>query len=225
MKALPFVSVVVPTYNRAEPLSRCLQSLLKQTYPQERRSIVVVDDGGVVDLDSLVARLDGSDHITVLRQDNSGPAAVRNRGAREATGEFLAFTDDDCRPRPDWLANLVDTLVLDPDAMVGGAVVNGLTDSPLAQASQDLVSFLYDYFPDARALRPFLTTNNVAVHRKTFLEMGGFDESCGGTTLTGRRRVRPAVRSNYGSRLGDRIQPELVTDLGRHLGVADNHRR
>ena len=172
----PSVSVVVPTYNRAETLSRCLEGLGEQIYPPDRFEIIVVDDGGTVDLDPVIAGVDGGVRIEVLRQENGGPATARNRGAREATGEFLAFTDDDCRPRPDWLATLVQALAQHPEALVGGRVVNGLTDNLLAQASQDLVSFLYDYFPTARSLRPFLTTNNVGAHRTRFLELGGFDE-------------------------------------------------
>ncbi|MFM7142900.1 MAG: glycosyltransferase family A protein, partial [Alphaproteobacteria bacterium] len=59
-------------------------------------------------LDRLAERLDGRLHVRLLRQERSGPAAARNRGVREAHGEFVAFTDDDCRPDPQWLATLVD---------------------------------------------------------------------------------------------------------------------
>ncbi len=174
---LPLVSVVVPTYNRAEALTRCLQGLLEQTYPHELIEIIVVDDGGTVDPAPVVARFDGFRRIAVLRQRNGGPASARNRGAREATSEFLAFTDDDCRPRRDWIMRLIETIARRPEAMVGGRVANGLVGNAFAQASQDLVSFLYEYFPRARALRPFFTTNNIAVHRETFLRMGGFDRT------------------------------------------------
>ena len=65
-----------------------------------------------------------------------------------------------------------------PAALVGGQTLNALASNFYAQASQDLVDFLYDYFPRAVSpLRPFLTSNNIAVERKRFLELGGFDAS------------------------------------------------
>jgi len=117
----------------------------------------------------------GGVDLVVVHQQNQGPATARNRGAREAGGEILAFTDDDCRPRPDWLRRLVATLVEEPAAMAGGRVANGLTGNLWAQASQDLISYLYQAFSTSTSLRPFFTTNNVAIRRDPFLAIGGFD--------------------------------------------------
>ena len=60
--------------------------------------------------------------------------------------------------------------------MVGGWTVNGLTTNLWAQASQDLIGFLYESFATSRSLRPFMTTNNLAVRRDRFLGIGGFDD-------------------------------------------------
>ena len=99
-----------------------------------------------------------------------------------ASGEIIAFTDDDCRPRPDWLRHLVSAISVEPSALVGGRTLNGLHTNPFAAASQDLVNFLYDCFFDAgtprvRAIPPFITANNMAVGRERFLDLGGFDET------------------------------------------------
>ncbi len=174
----PTVSVVVPTFRRPGPLGRCLQSLAQLDYPRERLEVIVVDDGGH-DLSSaaLAGFAPGVGVRLLVQPANSGPAAARNRGAREASGTLVAFTDDDCRPRPAWLFDLATAVEEEPSALVGGRVDNALGQNPFAVASQDLVSYLIGYFPKARSLRPFFTSNNMACRREAFLRLGGFDES------------------------------------------------
>jgi GT2 family glycosyltransferase len=171
----PLISVVVPTHQRPNELRRCLRALTTQELSREHYEVIVIDDGSdpavtivedqIRDLDPLLAH-----------QANLGPAAARNHGARLARGRWLAFTDDDCAPWPSWLCNLLSRLEQNEAALVGGQTLNAL-DNVFAQTSQDLVDFLYDYFPRAVSLRPFLTSNNFAVDRKRFLELGGFDAS------------------------------------------------
>jgi glycosyltransferase involved in cell wall biosynthesis len=170
------VSVVVPTYRRPASLRRCLEGLFRVDYPPDRLEIVVVDDGGGI-APGLRAGLPPEPVLRFATQENRGPASARNRGARLAEGQVVAFTDDDCRPQPAWLAALVAGLVEEPAALVGGGVVNALPDNICAQASQDLVAFLYEYFPRGRALLPFFTSNNIACRREALLHLGGFDET------------------------------------------------
>jgi glycosyltransferase involved in cell wall biosynthesis len=176
MADVPLISVVVPTHQRPNALRRCLCALTEQELPGEHYEVIVIDDGSnpavTVDKD-LVRSLDP----TVARQTNQGPAAARNHGARLARGRWLAFTDDDCAPRPTWLGALLRRLEQNPAALVGGQTLNGLVNNVYAQASQDLVDFLYEYFPRAVSLRPFFTSNNFAADRIRFLELGGFDVS------------------------------------------------
>jgi glycosyltransferase involved in cell wall biosynthesis len=176
MAAVPLISVVVPTYQRPNALRRCLRALTAQELPQEQYEVIVIDDGSdpAVTMDKhQIRRLD----LTLAHQANQGPAAARNHGARLARGKWLAFTDDDCAPQPSWLCILLSRLEQNPAALVGGRTLNALANNVYAQASQDLVDFLYDYFPRAVSLRPFLTSNNFAADRKGFLELGGFDAS------------------------------------------------
>lgn len=173
--SLPTISVIVPTFRRPVALRRCLEALAAQDYPAGRFDVIVVDDGG--GLDPALGDGLGEVRVQFLTQPNRGPATARNLGARQSAAELLAFTDDDCRPRADWLRRSVEALVANPTALLGGRVVNALPGNPYAQASQDLVSFLTDYFPRARTLAPFFTSNNMACRRDRFLALGGFDES------------------------------------------------
>ncbi len=167
-------SVVIPTYNRADRLSACLEALCHSTHPAFE--VIVVDDGSARPMapiaDSFADRL----RITALRQDNAGPASARNRGAAIAKGQWIAFTDDDCRPRPDWLIRLEAGLEKNPKALVGGHTVNALTDNIYAQVSQDLVTFLYGYRPRRHTGLSFFTSNNMACSAERFCELGGFDD-------------------------------------------------
>ena len=168
----PSTSVVVPSFGRPKALRACLEALMAQD--EADREVVVVDDGSPEPLAPVCEGLPG---VRCLRQGNAGPAAARNRGAREARGAFLAFTDDDCRPRPHWLSALRRAWGGDPRRMVGGRVENGLPTNPYASASQALCDYLYDYYGAAGGEAPFFTTNNLGVAREGFERLGGFDES------------------------------------------------
>lgn len=171
----PFFSVVVPTYNRPALLRDCLEALAGLDYPAERYEVVVVDDGGVQPLDATVASFQGRLDIKLLRQDNAGPGAARNAGAAVARGEYLAFTDDDCRPAPDWLLALADAYAGRPGHLLGGQTVNGLSGNVYAEASQALQAWLYDYCESQSSPMRFFASNNLSLPAARFRELGGFD--------------------------------------------------
>lgn len=165
-------SVVVPTFRRADRLRACLAALADLDHPDYE--VVVVDDGSPEPMEPVAAPFADRLSLTVHRQPNSGPAAARNAGAHRARGDFLAFTDDDCAPRPDWLRRLETPLTDHPGAMVGGATVNAVAGNRFSAASQDLVSYIYEYYRD-EAGGGFLASNNLAVPAEAFRAMGGFD--------------------------------------------------
>jgi glycosyltransferase involved in cell wall biosynthesis len=102
----PTLSVVLPTYNRKEILSRVLEALESQTRRDLILEILVVDDGSSDGTNELVSRqaAEAAVAIRMLRQQNQGLAAARNHGIREAKGEIILFIDDDEIPAP----NLVE---------------------------------------------------------------------------------------------------------------------
>jgi GT2 family glycosyltransferase len=171
--------VVAPTYNRPEALARLLGALaLQQGATVE---VVVVDDGGAADLEPVVAPWRARMNLRLLRQENAGPAAARNRGAAQAAAPVLAFTDDDCAPRPGWAATMRDAVQgaargsergASAPTLVGGLTVNAVSGNLFAEASQDVVDALSaPGAPDGA----FAASNNIAMPRAAFLELGGFD--------------------------------------------------
>lgn len=174
-RSTPTFSVVVPTYNRPAQLAECLEALAALAFPRERFEVVVADDGGESSLEPVIAPFRDRMRVRVIRQNNAGPAAARNAGAAAATGRFLAFTDDDCRPRPDWLDRLHDALSKNDAAMIGGRSVNALPNNACSTASQVILDVVYDHFNSGAGGPRFFASNNVAMPRTRFNELGGFD--------------------------------------------------
>jgi GT2 family glycosyltransferase len=176
-EAPPFVSIIIPTYNRPESIAACLKGIAELDYPADRFETIVVDDGGSVPLDDVVRRAAPDVRVRIIRQQNAGPAAARNTGAHAASGELLAFTDDDCRPDEGWLSALGEAHRRSPEALLGGRTVNGLPDNYFSQASQDIATFAYEYFNGGGQGPRFFTSNNMAAPARLFAEVEGFDTS------------------------------------------------
>ena len=164
-------TVIVPSYQRPRQLEGCLAALVAQDHPDFE--VIVVDDGSPEPLAGICARF--APRVRCIRQENTGPAQARNRGAEAASAGLIAFTDDDCRPEPDWLRRLQEAHGGLPDRLVGGHVVNDLPDDPYASASQAICDYLYDHFGAAEGRMPWFTGNNIACLRERFFALGGFD--------------------------------------------------
>lgn len=169
-------SVIVPTYNRPRQLLRCLHALDALDYPQDQFEVIVVNDGGSHSLAEIIAAFSSRLCLRYVVQQNQGPAAARNAGARLANGRFLAFTDDDCAPSAAWLRHLATQLLAEPQKMVGGYTKNALHRNPFSITSQLLVDFLYDHYNQTESRALFFTSNNFAVAADLFWQIGGFDE-------------------------------------------------
>jgi hypothetical protein len=103
--APPFVSIIVPVYNRAGQLGECLESLLQLNYPPDRREIIVVDDAST-DNTVAVARSHGDAVKVLVQEKNRGQSAARNAGMAMAAGEIVAFLHSDSKAAPHGLSVL-----------------------------------------------------------------------------------------------------------------------
>ncbi|MGQ9568791.1 MAG: glycosyltransferase [Anaerolineae bacterium] len=174
----PLATVIVPARNAAATLPGCLRALLRQTLPREAYEVLVVDDGST-DGTAEAARALG---VRVLRQDHRGAAAARNLGARHARGSILCFTDADCQPAPNWLAELLTPFQADPDVVGVRGVYRSDQQEPVAR----LVQLEYEdrYRRTETFLRiDFVDTYSAAYRTDLFLAQGGFDESFPGASV------------------------------------------
>lgn len=111
----PRVSVIMPCYNAAATILGAIASVQAQTF--DDWELIVVDDGSADDSAERVAAV-RDPRIVLARQRNGGSAAARNRGLREARGEFIAFLDSDDSWDPTFLARMVDALAPRADAVL-----------------------------------------------------------------------------------------------------------
>jgi len=163
--SLPFISVVVPAYQRPAGLRTLLDALGEQSYPPYRFEVLVCDDGSTPPLAEQVPSKDRDFSVRFMRAENGGPATARNRGIREARGVIVAFTDDDCVPGEGWL-EAIATALRDPLAYA----VHGPTRSSVPPVDPFVHSIHI-------GREHGVATANFAVRRDCLLAVGGFDET------------------------------------------------
>lgn len=179
----PRFSVIVPTFGRPERLACCLQSIDAMHYPRDRFEVIVADDGSPEPVEPAARAAGVAAHLIVLRQPNAGSGAARNLAARAATGDYLAFTADDCTPRPDWLDRFAAAFARDgwDQRLLGGHIDHALPGNICSTASHLLIDYLGRVFNHDPQRPTFFTPNNMAVHTRSFLDAGGFDATIGPT--------------------------------------------
>ena len=165
--AKPLVSVVVATRDRSDQLVTLLDALDAQTLARHSFEVIIVDDGST----------DGSAEVAEARADKVvrnatalGPAGARQAGWPLASADLVAFTDDDCRPEPDWLENGLRWHSSHPRSIVQG------------KTRPDVLSDIDLRIPLARSIRvdhlgPFFETCNVFYPKLLLEATGGFDSA------------------------------------------------
>lgn len=122
MKGSPLISIVTPTYNRANFLPEAIESVLSQDY--ENYELLIIDDGSTDNSKDVIEKYMDSKKIRYLYQSNSGQSVARNRGIEEANGDFICFLDSDNRWLPGKLSASVEAFERNPEAdIVYGDVV------------------------------------------------------------------------------------------------------
>jgi glycosyltransferase involved in cell wall biosynthesis len=127
----PLVSVLIPTYNRAQSLAATLDSVLAQSYP--RIEIVVIDDGSTDATGAVVARY--GDRVRYRRKANGGVASARNAGLAEASGELIALLDSDDLCLPERIALQVACLRQFPDVVLCSSDFSAVVDDRVTEVS------------------------------------------------------------------------------------------
>ena len=185
----PEVSVVIPAYNAAPYLDRCLAGLASQVAAPPFEVLLV--DNNSSDDTLAIAERHAAEYpwLRVLRQPKQGAYAARNRGMSVARGGTLVFTDPDCVPRPDWLARLTERL-----AEPGVQIVMG-RDKPTGTGRGIELLAAYDHAKEAYTLaldNPtyyYGHTNNLATTRAAWEAHGPFVEVARGADVIFVHRV------------------------------------
>lgn len=116
MNKTPLISVIMPVYNGEERLPKCLNSIRKQNYPQDKIEIIIVDDDST---DKTVQIAEEKFQCRIVRNGTHDPERGKSIGIEHAQGEYLFFMDDDnILTHKNWLKNLVNAVV--SENCVGG---------------------------------------------------------------------------------------------------------
>ena len=176
------VSVIIPLFNKAPFIERALRSVAAQTFPDFE--IIVVDDGSTDGGPRIVEKFNDS-RLRIVRQENAGPGAARNRGLREACGEFAAFLDADDEWLREYLAESLHSL--DEPGEHAAAVVSGYFEHPAGVSSDEMwrrrglrdgeMRLSADTQPGlAIALLAYMTPCTTVARADTLRKLGGFYE-------------------------------------------------
>jgi GT2 family glycosyltransferase len=205
---VPVLSVIVPAYQCAPMLRRCLAGLVASDLPRATWELLVVDDGSTDDTPAVAAPL--ADRVLRVPDGPRGPAQARNLGARAARSDLLVFVDADVVVAPHTLRGFADLFRADPTlAAAFGAYDDQPADPGVVSQYRNLLH-RYVHLRHAGDAETFWAGCG-AVRRADFLTVGGFDAA---------RYPRPQIEDiELGYRLRDRgARIRLVPTLtGTHL--------
>jgi len=176
------ISVIIPTFNRAEILGRALDSVRAQTFPPEGYEIIVVDNGCTDDTQELVSKIAENNTrgpaLRYVQEDRRGIFLAYHAGINAARGQFLAFLDDDATADTGWLAALLDAYSDSQVGCVGGKIL------PIWEAEPPIWvrTYGYGYFggldlgDDTLELKfPGVYNSNLFIPKCVLLQVGGFN--------------------------------------------------
>src|SRR5262245_13693152 len=183
MQIPPYVSIIIPTYNRAKSLLITLDSFLAQDYPRDRYEIVVANNNSTDDTQQV---LDGycAKHIQfkAIMERRQGVHYARNSAAKIALGEILYFTDDDMTADTQLLAELVKVFDLDPKiGSATGKIIGSFDVPPPKWVRRHLINHYLSLTESDKPEELVVSRNDLvfschqAVSRQAFFQCGGFN--------------------------------------------------
>ncbi|HWO33294.1 MAG TPA: glycosyltransferase, partial [Candidatus Acidoferrum sp.] len=174
------VSVVIPTYNRAELVCQAIVNVFQQTY--SNFELIIVDDGSTDDTQSRLRQF--GERIRVITQANAGAPIARNRGIEAARGEIIAFQDSDDLWKPTKLERqvaLLEHFGTSVPCCLCNVLMRVINGKEFTSFDHSLIfprdeAGLWLNVPDVLATRFVLFNQAVAIRRGPLEKLGGFNE-------------------------------------------------
>lgn len=175
----PIVSVIIPTYNRANLLSRAIKSALSQTF--QDFELIIVDDGSTDNTKEVVEKFKKKDNrVKYIWQENSGgPASPKNKGIKASKGEYIAFLDDDDEWFPEKIEKQLEIFENSKDKNIGIVACNALD---VFEDSKTIKEYKIKETKEEKYLPMILngclihSSSSVVVKKNIFKKVGYFDK-------------------------------------------------
>lgn len=174
---MPLVSCIIPSYKRNDMIVRAIDSILAQTYPN--LEILVIDDNVPGDeysrqLSELIKHYDNEKVKLVIQKEHINGAAARNKGISVASGEYIAFLDDDDEWLPSKIEKQISFIMRHPE-------IKGVSTLYSIYSNGKLVTSQKEYSTENLQLKVFLrevdiTTVSFLATKESLINIGGFDE-------------------------------------------------
>ena len=194
---LPIISIITPTYNRADELKHLYRSIRKQSIDLGILELIISDDGSTDSTKSMVEKWVEISEISIkfITQKNQGPGAARNHGMEVAEGDLFLFIDSDCEAHPDWIKTIYDEYQQNKFDAFGGP--DGAKDDfSVLQKSIDfsMTSFFTTGgmrgHSDDMLAKFFPRTHNMGIKRSIYNQIGGFGSLRHGQDIEFSNRIR-----------------------------------
>ena len=165
------ISVIIPMYNSAAAIERCLTSVMRQSFCDIE--IIVIDDGSTDNGADIVLSLAAKDdRLRYIRQENSGVSRARNRGLDEAHGDWICFIDSDDAVAEDYLSSMY-CLMLETGCdivMCGYREVRGNRFADVLLSEEKMRSLKGSLREDLETLRYYISSPCMKIFRKDRIE-------------------------------------------------------
>ncbi|MFL2982934.1 MAG: glycosyltransferase [Candidatus Neomarinimicrobiota bacterium] len=191
------ISIITPTYNRADELGHLLDSISNQSINLDNVQCVISDDGSNDNTKRLIknwqekAKFD----IIYINQNNQGPGAARNHGLEKSSGDLILFIDSDCEAHPQWIEKIILEYANNPFDACGGPD-GAKNDFTLLQKAIDysMTSFFTTGgmrgHSEKMLAKFYPRTHNMGITRKIFDTIGGFGDLRHGQDIEYSNRIR-----------------------------------
>ena len=179
-----YVSIIIPTYNRAEMLRVTVESFLAQDYPNDCFEIIIVDNNSTDSTRMVAEKYSGRTDpvVSYLFERRQGVHYARNSAAKKARGDILYFTDDDMVAEPSLIAELVKVFDLDPHiGSATGKIVGRFDVPPPEWVRKYMVNNLLSLTGEDKPEELVISSDDIvyschqAVRREAFFSCGGFN--------------------------------------------------
>ncbi|MER3492124.1 MAG: glycosyl transferase family A [Mastigocladus sp. ERB_26_2] len=169
----PVISVIIPTYNSEKTIRHTIESVLQQTFSDFE--LIIINDGSTDSSLEVISQFQDS-RIKVFSFDNAGGNVSRNRGLKQATGEFVSFLDADDLWTPDKLELQLNALKANPQAAVAYSWTDYIDEQGKFLLSGTHITAHGNVYEQLLISNFLENGSNPLIRREVLVELGGFDE-------------------------------------------------